>query len=125
MLSPRDTEAKAFNYITCVAVSKQIHCHMYTIQKTEHFSDWLHGLRDVKGKAKILARLKRAEQGNLGDHKSVGNGVAEMRVDSGPGYRVYFSHLGKIIIVILAGGDKSTQTRDIRRAKQIAGEIGA
>jgi putative addiction module killer protein len=98
---------------------------MFTIQKTEYFNDWLHGLRDIRGKAKILARLKRAEQGNLGDHRSVGDRVFEMRVDFGPGYRVYFSRMGGIVIIILVGGDKSSQSRDITKAKQIAREIGA
>jgi putative addiction module killer protein len=98
---------------------------MFTIQKTEYFNDWLRGLRDIRGKAKILARLKRAEQGNLGDHKSIGDGVFEMRVDSGPGYRVYFSRMGGIVIIILVGGDKGSQRRDITKAKQIAREIGA
>jgi putative addiction module killer protein len=97
---------------------------MFTIQKTEYFNDWLRGLRDIRGKAKILARLKRAEQGNLGDHKPVGDGVLEMRVNFGPGYRVYFSRRGGIVIIILVGGDKSSQERDIRKAKQIASEIG-
>jgi putative addiction module killer protein len=98
---------------------------MFIIQKTEYFENWLIKLKDVRAKAKILARLKRAELGNLGDHKSIGDGVFEMRIDFGPGYRLYFSRIKGVVIILLIGGDKSSQSRDISKAKQIAKEIGA
>ena len=98
---------------------------MFIIQKTEYFDHWLLRLNDVRAKAKILARLKRAELGNLGDHKNVGDGVFEMRIDYGPGYRVYFARSKGIIIILLVGGDKSSQLKDISKSKQIILEIGA
>lgn len=98
---------------------------MFIIQKTDTFDRWLLDLKDVRGKAKILARLKRAEQGNLGDFKSVGDGVSEMRINFGPGYRLYFSKRTNVLILILIGGDKSKQVRDIHHAKQILNECGA
>ena len=97
---------------------------MYIIQKTEYFENWLIKLNDSRAKAKILVRLKRAELGNLGDHKSVGDGVFEMRIDYGPGYRLYFARSGGVVIILLIGGDKSSQVKDIKKAKQIAIEIG-
>jgi len=97
---------------------------MFIIHKTEYFDEWLK-LKDVKVKARILIRLKRAELGNLGDHKIVGDGVFEMRIDYGSGYRVYFVKSKGIIIILLSGGDKSSQSRDIIKAKKIASEIGA
>ena len=79
-----------------------------------------HLIKDRIGKAKIISRLQRLELGNAGDHASVGDGVSELRVHSGPGYRVYYRQTEKTIIVILCGGDKSTQDRDIKRAKDVA-----
>lgn len=81
------------------------------------FDDWLGGLDDRKAVARILARLARVRLGNLGDCKSVGDGVSELRVDYGPGYRVYFGQQGRTLVVLLCGGDKRTQDRDIRLAK--------
>lgn len=80
------------------------------------FLDWLDALRDQQAKAKIRTRLKRIAAGNLGDYRSVGEGVCELRTDYGPGYRIYFGQIGSIIVVILCGGDKSTQQQDIRKA---------
>jgi len=82
------------------------------------FEDWLDDLKDKKAVARVLARLARVRQGNLGDCKSVGEGVSELRVDYGPGYRVYFGQKGRTLVVLLCGGDKRTQDRDIRLAKQ-------
>jgi putative addiction module killer protein len=82
------------------------------------FNEWLDDVGDRKAEARILARLARARQGNLGDSKGVGEGVAELRVDYGPGYRVYFGQKGQRLIILLCGGDKRTQERDIQRAKQ-------
>jgi putative addiction module killer protein len=81
------------------------------------FEEWLDDLNDKKAVARILARLARVRQGNLGDWKSVGEGVSELRVDYGPGYRVYFGQKGQTLVVLLCGGDKRTQDRDIRLAK--------
>ena len=97
---------------------------MYIIQKTEYFDTWLIRLNDIRAKGKILARLKRAELGNLGDHKSLGEGVFEMRINYGPGYRLYFTRSKGVVIILLVGGDKSSQSKDIKKVKQIAKEIG-
>lgn len=96
---------------------------MYTLLQTEEFQAWLDGLRDFRAQVRIAARLRLAEAGNLGDWKSVGDEVSEMRVDVGPGYRLYFTRRGNVLIVMLAGGDKSTQSRDIKRAKRILKEL--
>ena len=82
------------------------------------FEEWLDDLNDKKAMARVLARLARVRQGNLGDCKSVGEGVSELRVDYGPGYRVYFGQKRQTLVVLLCGGDKRTQDRDIRLAKQ-------
>jgi putative addiction module killer protein len=97
---------------------------MYIINKTEIFDQWFSNLRDINGKARILARLKRVELGNLGDHKAVGNGVSELKVDCGPGYRIYFAKKDKVIILLLNGGDKSTQAKDIKIAYQMLKKLG-
>ena len=81
------------------------------------FDDWLDGLRDARARAQILVRMDRLEQGNFGDCKPVGSGVSELRVDCGPGYRVYFAEHGAKIILLLIGGQKNTQTKDISTAK--------
>ena len=95
----------------------------YIIQKTDTFDRWLSRLKDVKGKVAIIRRVARARGGNLGDIKPVGGGVMEMRLSTGPGYRLYFTHKEGVIILLLCGGDKSTQSRDIELAKKLAGEI--
>lgn len=82
------------------------------------FEDWYNSLRDNKAKNRIQLRLDRIQQGNLGDYRSVGEGVFEFIIDYGPGYRVYFGQIGSIIVLLLCGGDKSTQDRDIRKAKE-------
>jgi putative addiction module killer protein len=91
------------------------------ILKSETFDRWFSGLKDRHAKARIAARIDRLSLGNAGDAKPVGSGVSEMRIDYGPGYRVYFTQRGPIIIVILCGGDKRTQAADIKRAIEIAG----
>jgi putative addiction module killer protein len=90
---------------------------------TPEFEQWLERLRDAKGKARILARLDSAGLGNFGDCQSVGDGVSEMRIHFGPGYRVYFTRRGTSVYVLLIGGDKSTQKRDIKRALAMAREL--
>ena len=91
--------------------------------KTEIFDTWLKKLRDINGKGRILTRIKRAELGNLGDFKPLGSGLYEMRIDSGLGYRLYFMKEKNTIIVLLSGGSKATQERDIKRAYKIMKEI--
>ena len=93
---------------------------MIEIRQTETFADWLGDLRDQQAKARIQTRIRRLSLGNPGDVKPVGEGVSEMRIDYGPGYRVYFVRRGELLIVLLAGGDKSTQDRDISTALELA-----
>lgn len=93
---------------------------MLEIRKTGIFARWLDGLRDLQGRARIQARIARLEVGNPGDAKPVGEGVSELRIDYGPGYRVYFTRRGHEVLVLLAGGDKRTQTADIRTALRLA-----
>jgi putative addiction module killer protein len=90
---------------------------------TPEFEQWIGELRDAKGKARILSRLDAAALGNFGDCQSVGEGVSEMRIHFGPGYRVYFTRRGTFVYVLLIGGDKSTQKRDIKRALKTAREL--
>jgi len=89
---------------------------MRIIRKTEVFGKWLDGLKDIHARARILVRIQRLEAGNAGDVKPVGSGVSEMRIDYGPGYRVYFCQQGREIVILLAGGTKRTQSTDIQRA---------
>ena len=96
---------------------------MYTVLQTQEFQRWLDALRDQRAQVRIAARLRLAEAGNLGDWKSVGGEVSEMKVNFGPGYRLYFARRGSVLIVMLAGGDKSTQTKDIKRAQKILKEL--
>ncbi|MCK6429598.1 MAG: type II toxin-antitoxin system RelE/ParE family toxin [Burkholderiaceae bacterium] len=96
---------------------------MLTVRLTPEFESWLDGLRDKKAQVRIAARLRHAEAGNLGDCKAVGGGVSEMRVHFGPGYRLYLAQKGSILIVMLAGGDKSSQAQDIRRAQHILKQL--
>ena len=96
---------------------------MLTLVRTLQFSKWLEALGDHRGKAKVFVRLRNAALGHFGDCGAVGEGVSEMRIDFGPGYRIYFVRSGPNIYVLLAGGDKSSQTRDIVLAKKLAREI--
>jgi putative addiction module killer protein len=93
------------------------------IRRTEQFIEWLDGLRDARAVAKIAARLKRVSEGNFGDCAPVGEGVSELRIHYGPGYRVYFVRRGRVVVVVLGGGDKSTQARDIELAKSLEKEL--
>jgi putative addiction module killer protein len=92
---------------------------MFVVRQTQEFQDWLDGLRDVKVQLRIVARLRLAEAGNLGDWKPIGGEISEMRIAFGPGYRLYFTKRQNVLVVMLAGGDKSTQARDIKRAQKI------
>jgi putative addiction module killer protein len=93
------------------------------VRKTKGFADWLNGLRDARAKARILVRLRRLSLGNFGDWKSVGSGVSELRVDYGPGYRIYLTREGSSVVILLAGGTKKSQSRDIKRAISLAQEL--
>ncbi|TQE95101.1 MAG: type II toxin-antitoxin system RelE/ParE family toxin [Spiribacter salinus] len=96
---------------------------MVEIRTTEVFARWLSRLRDPQGKAAVLRRITRMEKGNPGDTKSVGGGVREIRIPTGPGYRVYYIERGKTVVVLLCAGDKSSQSRDIERAQELAEEV--
>lgn len=96
---------------------------MTEVRKTSVFAHWLDSLDDLRARARILVRIERLVAGNSGDVRPVGAGVSELRIDTGPGYRVYFLKRGNFLIVLLAGGDKSSQTRDIKRAQALAREI--
>lgn len=91
--------------------------NVYTVLRSNEFNERLAGLKDIKGKARIVARIRSAELGNLGDVSPVGEGISELRIHYGPGYRVYFTQRGRLLVFLLVGGDKSSQKRDIKRAK--------
>jgi putative addiction module killer protein len=93
---------------------------MIEIRKTDNFANWLDGLNDIRARARILVRIERLASGNPGDVKPVGEGVSELRIDYGPGYRVYYKKQGRTVIILLAGGDKRTQSKDIRTALSLA-----
>lgn len=93
---------------------------MITFLRTEEFDNWLAALKDRKGRARIVKRIRSAEYGNFGDCEPVGEGVSEMRIHFGPGYRVYFTRRGEVVYLLLLGGDKSSQKRDIKRAIELA-----
>lgn len=93
---------------------------MLEIRKTDVYATWIDALRDPQGRARILVRVERLAAGNPGDVKPVGEGVSELRIDVGPGYRVYFTKQGQKIVILLAGGDKSTQATDIKTALRLA-----
>jgi len=93
---------------------------MVEVHQTEVFSKWLGELRDRQARARILTRIDRLHLGLVGDVKPVGEGVSELRIDYGPGYRVYFTQRGKELVILLAGGDKRTQDRDIKTALELA-----
>ncbi len=96
---------------------------MYKIVQTPEFSDWLKTVANPIATAAIAARLRRASLGNLGNWRAVGSGVSEMKIDVGAGYRLYFVVRGNVVVVMLCGGDKSTQDKDIKRAKNMAQEL--
>jgi putative addiction module killer protein len=96
---------------------------MPIISKSQAFDKWFDGLKDTKGRFRVQARIDRAELGNFGDCEPVGEGVSEMRIHFGPGYRVYFAQRGSLIVLLLVGGDKSTQAKDIKVAIKLNREI--
>ena len=93
---------------------------MYTILRTGNFDSWLSKLKDGRGKARIIERIRSAERGNFGDCEPVGSGILEMRIHFGPGYRVYFTRTANVVYVLLCGGTKRGQQRDIAKAKDLA-----
>ena len=96
---------------------------MLEIRKTEIFAKWLDGLNDIRARARILVRIERLAAGNPGDVKAVGEGVSELRIDYGPGYRVYYKKRGQKVVILLAGGDKRTQAKDIKTALLLAQQL--
>ena len=95
----------------------------YFIEQTEIFEQWLESMRDIRAKAAIVRRISRVRSGHFGDYKSIGNGVSEMRIDIGQGYRVYFTIRERTVVFLLNGGDKSGQQSDIKRAFELAREV--
>jgi putative addiction module killer protein len=93
------------------------------LRQTDEFRTWFRSLRDDRAVTRIVARIRRLEQGNPGDSKSVGSNLLEMRIDCGPGYRVYYTRRGAMIVILLCGGDKRTQQRDIKRAQALAADL--
>lgn len=93
---------------------------MVEVRKTDEFVSWFGALRDIRAKAKVLARISNMQNGNFGDCEPVGEGVSESKINYGPGYRLYFIQRGAAVIVLLVGGDKSTQARDIAAAQELA-----
>jgi putative addiction module killer protein len=93
------------------------------LESTDAFDRWIDGLRDLAGRARIQARIERLAQGNPGEHRALMGGICELKVDCGPGYRVYYTQRRKVLIILLAGGDKSTQKLDIRKAIALARDL--
>jgi putative addiction module killer protein len=93
------------------------------VRKTAAFARWLDGLRDLRARARVQVRIERLAAGNPGDVRPVGEGVSELRIDTGPGYRVYFTSVDRNLVILLAGGEKSTQARDIARARRLARDL--
>lgn len=93
---------------------------MVRLRQTDEFSRWMKSLSDRQARARIAGRIDRLALGNPGDVKPVGEGISELRIDYGPGYRVYFHQRGKVLVILLCGGDKRTQDKDIRKAKELA-----
>ena len=96
---------------------------MYMIKQTDVFSKWLTKLKDIQAKVSILRRIERVKEGNFGDYKSIGADVSELRITTGPGYRIYYTKRDDEIVILLVGGDKSTQSKDIQKAKELAEEL--
>ena len=96
---------------------------MIEVRQTAEFREWLHHLKDLNALVRIIARVRRMEQGNTGDLRGVGAEVMEMRIDFGPGYRVYYKIIEPKVVLLLCGGDKRTQRQDIRRALELAKDL--
>lgn len=115
-------------YFQCIALVKSYpmgyNYGMNTLNSTPEFNAWLSSLRDKVAKARIIQRLDSAALGNFGDCEPVGEGISEMRIHYGPGYRVYYSRIGDVVYLLIIGGNKSTQKRDIKKAKQLFSALG-
>lgn len=98
---------------------------MYQVRQTDIFAKWLSRFKDRKATARLLARIESLRQGNTGDSKSLGSGLHELRMHTGPGYRVYYTRKSGLVILLLCGGDKSSQSKDIARARQIMNDLRA
>ena len=114
---PCQSVAYKLRFISMEASPKELILYV-TTEGREPFTEWLSSLRDLKARAKIRVRLDRVSLGNFGDCHGVGDGIQELRINYGPGYRVYFAQEGTMIVLLLCGGDKSSQTKDIETAKQ-------
>ena len=106
-------------------VSHRLQSALMEIRQTEVFSRWLHRLKDPRARARVLVRIRRLSLGHPGDIRPVGGGISELRVDHGPGYRIYLTQVGQEVVLLLAGGDKRTQQRDIAEAKKLASDLGS
>ncbi|WP_420441525.1 type II toxin-antitoxin system RelE/ParE family toxin [Candidatus Palauibacter sp.] len=95
----------------------------YTVVKSGTFRRWLKNLRDRRARARIVVRIERVVEGNFGDHRSVGGGIGELRIDVGGGYRIYYTIRNNAVVILLCGGGKSRQQNDIERARRMAGEL--
>ena len=96
---------------------------MVEVRQTKHFEKWLSKLADINARARVLVRIERMKEGNFGDLKSVGDGVSELRIAYGPGYRVYYTMQADTVVILLIGGDKGSQNRDIAKAKEMATKL--
>jgi len=96
---------------------------MIEVRQTEEFAEWLTDLRDGQARARINVRIRRVQLGNFGDVKAIGEGVSELRITYGPGYRLYFTMQGETLVILLCGGDKSSQSRDITKAKKLKKDL--
>ncbi len=94
------------------------------VEATVNFQSWINALKDRQGRARILVRIDRLAHGNPGQHRHLAGGVSELKIDAGPGYRVYYTQRGRVLVILLCGGDKSSQDRDIATAKTLAWELG-
>jgi len=124
MVSAARTSVSPDIVLICKPLDKRIYSDtmwgMNTFLKSDEFNSWLVDLKDQIGKALITKRIRSAEAGNFGDCEPVGKGVSELRIHYGPGYRAYFTRRGDVVYFLLLGGDKSTQKRDVKRAKEMA-----
>jgi len=96
---------------------------MIELRKTDRFAKWLDSLVDIRARARVMVRIERLAMGHPGDVKPIGEGISELRIDYGPGYRIYYKQLGQVVIILLAGGDKRTQAKDIQVALRLAKTI--
>jgi putative addiction module killer protein len=109
--------------VACHRVIERLQWEVFTILRMPEFDAWLEGLRDKQTKVRLVARLRKAQLGNLGDVKAVGGEVYEMREHFGPGWRMYFARRGDVLVIMLGGGDKSSQTKDIAKACELAARL--